>query len=248
MYLGAEAEYGAMNAAVDATREQVLVHRNALASAVYSANGGGFSASREEGFGVAPTDGEVPYLRPAPYLTKDPGAWSVTVALTDVAGRLGYGGTVIDVRVGRTGPSGRALEVVLDGSAGPKAVTGIAFDAALGLRSTLFSLRVDSAAAPPPPPPAEEVAVQAPPDQAASVVAEEVASDTGAASTTTSVPRSGRRPADDGGGGSSEPELLLFAAWAALAAAGAVVVRLSGARPSSRRPSPSAPTSAGGSP
>jgi SpoIID/LytB domain protein len=243
VYLGAQAEYGAMNAAVDATREQVLVYRKAMISAVYSANGGGFSASREEGFGVA-DDGNAPYLRAAPYATKDPGPWSVTVALTDVAARLGYAGTVTDVRVARTGPSGRALEVVLDGSAGPKSVAGIAFDAALGLRSTLFTVRVDAAVAPPPlPPPAEDVAVQAPPDQAAALVAEEVAGP--APSTTTPArPRvtvTRRSPLHE-----VPQELLLFASWAGIAAVGALVIRLR--RPSTPRPSPSAPPSEGGSP
>ncbi len=173
VYLGSQAEYGAMNKAVDDSREQVLVFNRALISAVYSANGGGFSASREEGFGV--TGDDVPYLRAAPYLTKDPGAWSVTVALSDVGRRFAYPGTVTDVRLGRAGPSGRAIEVVLEGSAGPKVVAGIAFDAGLGLRSTLFTLRIEAGVAPPPPPPAEEAALQAPPDEAAASVAEALA-------------------------------------------------------------------------
>jgi SpoIID/LytB domain protein len=251
VYLGAQAEYAAMNKAVDATREQVLVAGRALASAVYSANGGGYSASREEGFGVA-DDGAAPYLRPAPYLTKDPAPWSVTVALTDVAARLGYGGALTDVRIARAGPSGRALEVVLDGSAGPKSVTGIAFDAALGLRSTLFTVRVDAAVAPPPPPPpAEEVAVQAPPEAAAAVVAEEVA---GSASAPTTDPDGSA--ADRGllwhrlDGGAEDgvaEELAIFGSWAALAAAGAVALWVSGRTPR-RRPSPSAPPSGDDSP
>lgn len=174
VYLGAQAEYGAMNKAVDDSREQVLVFGRELISAVYSANGGGYSANREEGFGVVDA-GDLPYLRAAPYLTKDPLPWSVTVALTDVAARLGYAGDLTDVRVARAGPSGRAIEVVLDGSAGPKAVTGLAFDASLGLRSTLFTLRLESGDAPPPPPPADEVALQAPPEQAAEVAASETA-------------------------------------------------------------------------
>ena len=43
----------------------------ALASAVYSANGGGHSAIREEGFGLADAR-RTPYLRAAPYLTDNP--------------------------------------------------------------------------------------------------------------------------------------------------------------------------------
>ena len=216
VYLGAQAEYGAMNKAVDDSREQVLVFGRELISAVYSANGGGHSASQEEGFGVGP-ELAVPYLRPAPYLTQDPGPWSVTIALTDVGRRLGYAGDVTDVRIARAGPSGRAVEVVLDGSAGPKPVTGIAFDAALGLRSTFFTLRIDTGE-PPPPPPAEEVVLQAPPEQAAEVAATETAG------ATTTVPRP-----TVGGYESFElrevpEELLIVAGWLVTAALCAAVV------------------------
>ena len=154
VYLGAEAEYAAMNKAVTDSARQVIVFGRGLASAVYSANGGGFSASREEGFGT--TGSDYPYLRPARYDTKDPLPWNVQVALTDLGRRFGYPGQVSGARVTRVGPSGRALEVTLDGSSGPRAVSGLAFDAGLGLKSTLFSLRIGSAdVAPAPPPPGE---------------------------------------------------------------------------------------------
>jgi len=243
VYLGAQAEYGAMNRAVDDTREQVLVFNRALISAVYSANGGGHSASRAEGFGVS-EDGSAPYLRAAPYPTQDPGPWSVTVALTDVASRLGYAGAVTDVRVTRVGPSGRALEVTLDGSAGPKVVTGLAFDAGLGLRSTLFTLRVEAGAPPPPPPPAEEV-VQAPPEAAAEAVATEVAAASAVEPPTRPRPVVGT---PEGPGWRVPEEAVLFASWALLATLGAAVVVVRPSRPSRPRPSPSAPPSAGGSP
>lgn len=167
VYLGAAAEYRAMDKAVADSRGQVLVHQRRLIAAVYSANGGGVSATRAEGFGT-PDDDAHPYLRSAAYPTQDPGPWSVQVALRDVAARLGYPGQVTDVRVSRAGASGRALEVVVDGTAGPQVVTGIAFDRALGLRSTLFTLRVGTSdSPPPPPPPAEEAPLQAFPDAVA---------------------------------------------------------------------------------
>ena len=222
VYLGAQAEYPAMNRAVDDSREQVLVFGRELISAVYSANGGGHSASREEGFGVVDV-GDVPYLRAAPYLTKDPGPWSVTVALSDVAARLGYGGDLTDVRVGRAGPSGRAVEVVLDGSVGPKTVTGLAFDASLGLRSTLFTLRVEAGEAPPPPPPAEETVLQVAPDQAAEVAATETA---GATTTTVALrPPPATRTAPLRG---VPEELLIVASWLVFSLAAAAFVVLSG--------------------
>lgn len=152
VYLGAAAEYAAMDKAVKDTQGQVLVFGRTLASAVYSSNGGGVSASREEGFGTVEAEESYPYLRSAPYTTQDPKLWRVEVALRDVAARLGYRGELHDVRVLRTGPSGRAVEVALDGTAGVVTATGIAFDRALGLKSTLFTLQVGTADAPPPPP------------------------------------------------------------------------------------------------
>ena len=166
VYLGAQAEYAAMDKAVSATRGQVLMYRKALVSAVYSANGGGFSASTEEGFGT-PGAG-YPYLRPAPYPTGDPGTWSVTVSLRDLGARVGYRGKVTGVRT-QTGPSGRVVQVTVEGSAGARSVSGIDFDHALGLRSTMFAVRLGEAAAAPPPLPTDGGAVQGLPGDGATV-------------------------------------------------------------------------------
>lgn len=153
VYLGAAAEYGAMDRAVAATRGQVLTFGRRLASTVYSANAGGFSATPEEGFGTA-NEG-YPYLRPAPYVTRDPMPWTIRVALADVRARLGYRGRLDVVRPARSGPSQRVVQVALEGTAGRRDVPGVVFRKALGLRSTLFQVRRELAAAPPPPPPGE---------------------------------------------------------------------------------------------
>ena len=166
VYLGAQAEYQAMNRAVNETKTQVIVHNKRLASTVYSANGGGVEASREEGFGdTGVSDTAYPYLRPAPYLTRDPLPWSNTLTMNEVGSRLGYRGATT-AQVTQTGPSGRALTVTLDGPAGPKQIQGIAFARALGLRSTLFTLttNVTTDAPPPPPTQTESPAIQSPPD------------------------------------------------------------------------------------
>jgi SpoIID/LytB domain protein len=161
VYVGAAAEYGAMNGAVDATRGQVITYEGRLASAVYSSNAGGNTASPEEGFGTS--NNFAPYLRPGPYLTHDAKPWTVEVALTDVADRLGYPGEVRRAGVGRFGPSGRALEVVIGGSAGDMVVDGLTFDESLGLRSTfVVGLRTGVAAVAPDAPPGRTV-LQRPP-------------------------------------------------------------------------------------
>ena len=147
VYLGAQAEYGAMDAAVAATRGTVVLHGGTLAQTVYSASGGGVTATPEEGFGTS--GGGLPYLGPVSYPTADPQAWGQRIPLVQLGRRFGYPGTLTDVRVAATGPSGRALTVELVGDAGSKEVPALAFDDTLALRSTLWTLRVEVPPAPP---------------------------------------------------------------------------------------------------
>ncbi len=177
VYLGAQAEYAAMNQAVRETRGQVVTYDGALVQAVYSANHAGLSGTAAEGFG--PTASEMPYLVPVAYPNADPVAETIRMELADVARRVGYAGDLATVKVTQVGPSGRALEVTLDGSAGPKSVDGVSFWAALALPSTLYTLHQEGAddgaptagtggerVAAPPPAPATvaTTAASAPPD------------------------------------------------------------------------------------
>lgn len=163
VYVGRTAESPGQDAAVAATSGQVLTFQGALAAAVYSADAGGVSATTMEGFGTP--DGVYPYLTTVRYETDNPLPWHLEVALSDLARRLAYPGTLTGVRVGAAGPSDRALTMVLEGDAGERTVDGRQFARSLGLRSTRFTVTVGSAAtAPPPPPPAEE-AIQALPEQ-----------------------------------------------------------------------------------
>ncbi len=143
VYIGAGNEDPATTAAAAATRGKVLLYGGGLAEAVYSASAGGVSATAEEGFG--PGSPNPPYLQPATYAAPDPQAWAVTVPLAQLGGRFGYRGALTGVRVSRTGPSGRALELTFNGSSGPMAVDGQRFFDTLGLRSTLYTVRIQSA-------------------------------------------------------------------------------------------------------
>jgi SpoIID/LytB domain protein len=160
VYLGAQVEYPAMDRAVDATAGQVLTYQGQLASALYSANGGGFEADPVEAFGD--TGAVYPYLRPAPYQTENPMPWTATIALADVGARLGYRGQVMGMSVTQKGPSGRATQVAITGTAGGMVVPGYQVAAALGLRSTLFSPAVGTSATRPPPPPTQSMIQEAP--------------------------------------------------------------------------------------
>lgn len=155
VYLGRQVEYAAMDGAVARTRGRVVTYNGSLAATVYSAGAGGFTATATEGFGPGASDR--PYLKAVQYPTADPKPWHVEVSLTDLAARLGYGGKPTGVSVVARGPSGRALKVRIDGSRGAKEVDGVTFDAKLGLKSTLFTLRGDvSSTAPPSLAPPEE--------------------------------------------------------------------------------------------
>jgi stage II sporulation protein D len=161
VYLGQQAEYGAMDKAVTATAGRVLLYRGGFAAAVYSANGAGVSATPEEGFGTP--NANYPYLRAAPYETHSPDPWEVRIALSDLAGRMNYRGELTDVRIANAGPSGRATTVILAGSAGERTIPAFQLADALGLRSTKWKPRIELGEAPPPPP--ARAAIQSLPEQ-----------------------------------------------------------------------------------
>ncbi len=138
VYFGVRAEYSAMDKAVAATRGKVVTYdRGKLAITFYSASGGGTIASPEEAFGGK---SNISYLQPGTYPTGDLKSWVVTVTLDELGRRVGYRGRPSGVAVTKVGPSGRAMEVTVTGSGSPLTIPGPRFDAALGLRSTLFTL------------------------------------------------------------------------------------------------------------
>ena len=139
VYVGVKAEYPAMDAAVAATRGKVVTYaKGKLAVTFYSASGGGTIATPAEAFGGS---GDFPYLQSGTYPTGDLKAWVVTMPIDEVGRRVGFGGTASHVEVTRVGPSGRALEVTVSGDVAKLTISGPKFDAALGLRSTLFTLQ-----------------------------------------------------------------------------------------------------------
>ncbi len=139
VYLGAQAEYPEMDRAVAATKGRVVIYKDALAATYYSASGGGTIASTEEAFGAGSK--AVPYLRAGSYVAGDLKPWTVTMSMGEVGRRVGYAGSPRSVSITKVGPSGRATEVTVDGTSGPKRIGGPAFDSALGLRSTFFTIR-----------------------------------------------------------------------------------------------------------
>lgn len=157
VYVGIAHEKAGQIQAVNATRGVVVTYGGALAATFYSASGGGFAANVQEGFGA---DYDVPYLPAHPYPTANPDEWALDIALTDVANRLGYPGAVTGVRVDQVGPSGRPIQMTIEGDAGDVPVDPQDFRRRLGLRSTLFDIETTSSSdAPPPPPPPDDPGV-----------------------------------------------------------------------------------------
>ncbi len=138
VYLGAQAEYAAMNRAVAATAGQVLRHEGQVANTVYSTNGGGVTATTAEGFG--PSELRYPYLAAVRYPTADADPWTGRLTHAKAARLLGYPGRLDTVTPLRRGPSGRVVVVRLDGSAGVLDRTGLDVADRLDLRSTLFDV------------------------------------------------------------------------------------------------------------
>ncbi|MDQ6650684.1 MAG: SpoIID/LytB domain-containing protein, partial [Actinomycetota bacterium] len=164
VYLGSDAEYAALSAAVAKTRGMVLNASDRVIQAFYSSNGGGVSATTEEGFG---TPDSAAYLPARAYPTDDVGSWQLNLPMSELAAKLGYPGQLGGVAVVRRGPSGRALTVGLDGSAGRQERSGLDVQRALHLRSTLFDPLLPPAVAAASPIAAERVVLPPAPPAAA---------------------------------------------------------------------------------
>ncbi|HVE63806.1 MAG TPA: SpoIID/LytB domain-containing protein [Mycobacteriales bacterium] len=162
VYLGARAEYAAMDRAVLATTGRVLRHEGLVANTVYSTNGGGVTATTVEGFG--PSELRYPYLAAVRYPTANADPWTVRLPHAKAARLLGYPGRLDALTLLRRGPSGRAVAVRLSGSAGVRDLTGLDVADRLDLRSTLFDVTLPAGRVAPPPLPRPVLAgsVQAP--------------------------------------------------------------------------------------
>jgi stage II sporulation protein D len=143
-YSGVAAETPQGDAAVTATKGQVLTYGGKVAAAVYSSSTGGLSQSAADAWGgVAPYLVSVkdPYDTIAPYHNWGP----VFVTGKDLATALKLSGKPLDARVTRNG-SKRVVHLVVTtqahGSQSDVSATGTAVAVALNLRSLWFSVGV----------------------------------------------------------------------------------------------------------
>jgi stage II sporulation protein D len=148
MYLGLSHEDAATNAAVDATKGQVLYYAGKVATTYFSSTSGGQTESAANWTGTA-----VPYLVsvPDPYDTLSPyHDWGpVPVTGKTVVQALKLSGPLTDLKTTRN-PSGRVATVDLFAQTVDTPVAGSKLRGALGLRSTWFTVGLLSLATPVP--------------------------------------------------------------------------------------------------
>ena len=154
-YLGVSVETPAATEAVDETASQVLLYGNQVADTLFSSSTGGWTQSAADAFGppgrpylVSVKD---PYDTISPYHNWGP----VPVTAKTIGSALGVTGRVLDATIAHNA-SKRVKTVKLvslsSGAQVTKSITGASTQAALGLRSTWFSVGVLSLLPPSPNP------------------------------------------------------------------------------------------------
>jgi stage II sporulation protein D len=132
VYEGLESEYASTNAAVAATRGQVVTYGGKIAQTLYSACSGGHTESAVNVFGSP-----VPYLVgvPDPYDYYCPlHKWTLNFSGPEISSRLGayLKGKLKRVAITKTGVSPRIVTAKLYGTGGVSTVTGSELSVALG--------------------------------------------------------------------------------------------------------------------
>lgn len=156
MYLGVSHETKATNAAVDATRGQIVTYGGKVAATYFFSSSGGETESISDGWGVAP----VPYLVSVadPFDTLSPyHDWSVPISAKTFGNALKVKGSILDLQT-ITDPEGRVSKVMvvtaqlpsLSVSTTQPSFGGGTVASALGLRSTWFSVSMMSLQQPAP--------------------------------------------------------------------------------------------------
>lgn len=140
VYGGLGRETAGADAAIVATRAQVVSYGGAAARTYFSSDSGGYTASSQEAWGQ-----DLPYLqaRPDPASQGPNSRWSFSVPLArvgDIASRYGVRiGAIKSLNIAGVSPSGRATSIVLSGVSGSKTLGGAdagGFVRSLGAKSS----------------------------------------------------------------------------------------------------------------
>ncbi len=140
MYLGLPAESQAGRDAVNATAGKVVLYDGEVADTFFFSSSGGRTANVQD---VWTGSKALPYLVsvPDPYDTLSPyHNWGpLRFGAAQLGKKLGARGRLLDVKTD-VAPSGRVRTLTLVGTKGTKTISGSAARAAMGLRSTWFTI------------------------------------------------------------------------------------------------------------
>jgi stage II sporulation protein D len=137
VYRGIQDESSPTQAAVNATRGQVLVHGGQIIEAVFHSASGGHTENVEDVW-VQP----LAYLRAVPdYDQGTPGyQWSETFTVEELSNRISGVGKIVTLKPERTTPRGRIVTMQVVGETATRSISGETLRNDLGLRSTLFKV------------------------------------------------------------------------------------------------------------
>ncbi len=148
VYGGIAAEAETASDAVTQTAGEVVLFKGELADTFFFSSSGGRTANVQD---VWPSSGPIPYLVsvPDPYDTLSPyHDWGPLRFTPAVLGRrLGARGLLLDIKAD-TAASGRVRTLTLIGTGGERTISGSAARAALGMRSTWFTIGMLNLTAP----------------------------------------------------------------------------------------------------
>lgn len=150
LYTGTAAEKSASNAAIKATRGEVLTYGGKPIEALFHTDSGGMTENSEDVWGS-----HVPYLRAAKDTPTKTMPWTKTISRADLERKLAAKGHSIGkvrslalspLAIGRAAKdrtaSGRVKTMTVKGTKGTVTLSGTTWRSLLGLKSTLFDVKL----------------------------------------------------------------------------------------------------------
>lgn len=150
LYTGTAAEKSASNAAIKATRGEVLTYGGKPIEALFHTDSGGMTENSEDVWGS-----HVPYLRAAKDTPAKTMPWTKTISRADLERKLAAKGHDIGkvrsialspLAIGRAAKdrtaSGRVKTMTVTGTKGTATLSGTTWRSLLGLKSTLFDAKL----------------------------------------------------------------------------------------------------------
>lgn len=150
LYTGTAAEKSASNAAIKATRGEVLTYGGKPIESLFHTDSGGMTENSEDVWGS-----HVPYLRAAKDTPTKTMPWTKTISRADLERKLAAKGHAIGkvrslvlspLTIGRSAKdrtaSGRVKTMTVKGTKGTATLSGTTWRSLLGLKSTLFDAKL----------------------------------------------------------------------------------------------------------